>query len=221
MEVKDSLIQKVMMGFVKTLVITFLGMIAGVLFIPPATALVIGVIMVFFLFITLIVKAFSRRKKRSDRPSYYNISIPMWFVYIFSFFMGISVYPNIAFHISRMGANMVLLGIGITILLFSSISIYAVKTKRDFSFLSIFLFIGLIALIILGIVSAILNISILTLIISWFGILIFSGYVLFDMSKVNSNYFSEDDVPMLVLDLYLDFLNLLLYVLDLLEFIDN
>lgn len=220
MEVKESLIFKVMMGFIKSLVVTFIGMIVGVIFLPPAAAAIIGIIMVIFLFITLIYKAVSKRRKESERPTYYNISLSMKFVYIFTFFMGISVYPNIAYHISSMGANMVLGGIGITILLFSAISFYAVKTKRDFSFLGMFLLIALFALLILGIVSIFVNIPMFSLIIAWLGILIFCGYILFDMNKVKHAYFTEEDVPALVLDLYLDFLNLLLYVLDLLEFLD-
>lgn len=221
MEKKESLVFKVMMGFIKSLVVSFIGMIVGVLFIPPAAAMVIGIIMVVFLFITLIYKAVSRRRKESSRPTYYNLSLSMTFVYVFTFFMGISVYPNIAYHISSMGANLVLGGIAITVVLFTGICIYAVNTKRDFSYLGMFLLIALIALVILGIVSIFVHIPMFSLMVTWLGILIFSGYVLFDMNKVNNAYFTEEDVPALVLDLYLDFLNLLLYVLDLLEFIDG
>lgn len=42
-----------------------------------------------------------------------------------------------------------------------------------------------------------------------------SGYVLYDIQVMKSGYLTEDDVPRMVLNLFLDWINLFLYILRL------
>lgn len=176
-------------------------MIFGKMFVPPQLAFLAGIGSI----IVLIVAAITRR---SQNRSYSRVN-----TYSVAFLMGISTYPAIYYYISSIGSEMVLISVGITTAIFGSIALYSSKSKRDFSFLGGTLFAGLIALILIGIVGLFLRSDVYHLAMSWLGILIFSGYVLYDVSIIKSGAFTEDDVPGLALSLFLDFINILLYVL--------
>ena len=84
---------------------------------------------------------------------------------------------------------------------------------------------GLIGLIIFGILGMFLNLGVLDIAICYLGIAIFMGYTAYDTSKIKTKYayYSGRDAAMLqnasiyaALQLYLDFINLLLYVVRLL-----
>lgn len=189
------------------LLVSFISTIVGMLFIPPVLSLVLGVVAL----IMLIFYTFNKGKK--GEITNYGIVLSMKFVYLMSILLGVTISPAITFYLSSIGGFWVAAGIGITTLLFGSLTIYAYKSKRDFSFLGVFLFYALIALIIVSIIAIFIGSSFLHFVLAWVGILIFSGYMLYDVSRIKDKYFTEKDVPAAVLDLYLNFINLLLDVL--------
>lgn len=51
------------------------------------------------------------------------------------------------------------------------------------------------------------------LVYSFIGVMVFSGYILFDFSRMKHYGVSPEDVPLMALSLYLDFINLFLSIL--------
>jgi FtsH-binding integral membrane protein len=103
---------------------------------------------------------------------------------------------------------------------FAALSLFGYTTKRDLSGMGSFLIMGLFGLIIASIVNIFLASSALDFAISAIGVLIFAGLTAFDTQKIKEMYFEADgaDVAgrkaiMGALTLYLDFINLFLFLL--------
>jgi FtsH-binding integral membrane protein len=104
----------------------------------------------------------------------------------------------------------------ITMAVFGGLTAYVFTTKKDFSFLGGMLFVALIALIVAGIVMFFVHAAWLSVVYCVLGILIFSGYVLYDTSRIMHHLRPEDAVFGAV-SLYLDFVNLFMLILRLLS----
>jgi FtsH-binding integral membrane protein len=103
---------------------------------------------------------------------------------------------------------------------FGAMSLYGYTTKRDLTGMGSFLFMGLIGLIIASVVGMFFQSSALQFVISVVGVLIFTGLTAYDSQSIKNMYFAGDDAETLgkksimgALRLYLDFLNLFLYLL--------
>ncbi len=110
---------------------------------------------------------------------------------------------------------------------FGGMALYGFFTKRNLSNFAPILFGGLIALIIGSIVSIFLHSTGLYFIITIVGVLIFSGYAAFDHHNLKRMYFALQSQGMNTtnglaisgaLMLYLDFINLFIYFLQLFSF---
>jgi FtsH-binding integral membrane protein len=107
---------------------------------------------------------------------------------------------------------------------FACMSAYGYLTKRDLSGVGHFMFMGLIGLILASIANAFLHSPMLYWGITYFGILIFVGLTAYDTQKIRElniigNAGTEEDHKEAIhgaLILYLDFINLFLYLLRLL-----
>ena len=90
-------------------------------------------------------------------------------------------------------------------------------TKRDLSGMGGFLFIGLIALIVTSVVGIFIHLAILQLVISAAGAVLFSADLVFDLNRVaRAQNVTSGDAIVLAISVYLDILNLFLYLLRLL-----
>ncbi|MBZ0094768.1 MAG: Bax inhibitor-1/YccA family protein [Sulfuricella sp.] len=132
-----------------------------------------------------------------------------------TFFMGLMLGPilQVALHL-RNGAQLVGIAAGGTGVIFFSLATIATVTKKDFSFMGKFLFIGLILLIVAMIANIFLQIPAMQLTISAIAVLIFSGFILFDVSRVVTG--GETNYIMATLAIYLDIYNLFVNLLQLL-----
>ncbi|MHB1591874.1 MAG: Bax inhibitor-1/YccA family protein [Sulfuricella sp.] len=132
-----------------------------------------------------------------------------------TFFMGLMLGPilQVALHL-RNGAQLVGIAAGGTGVIFFSLATIATVTKRDFSFMGKFLFIGLILLIVAMIANIFLQIPVMQLTISAIAVLIFSGFILFDVSRIVTG--GETNYVMATLAIYLDIYNLFINLLSLL-----
>lgn len=106
----------------------------------------------------------------------------------------------------------------ITALTFMVLSIIGYLTKIDLSKFSSILLMMLIGIIIATIVNIFLGNTMLDLIISIIAVAVFSLYVLYDIKKIKQNIYGIDDENKLAifgaLDLYLDFINLFIHLLQ-------
>jgi FtsH-binding integral membrane protein len=105
----------------------------------------------------------------------------------------------------------------LTVTIFTSLTVFTFWSKQDFSYLHGWLFSSLIALIVLGLVQIFFPFSNwLAIAIDAFGVLVFSGYVVYDTSKLESGVWGPDDYITATIEIYLDIINLFLYILDIL-----
>lgn len=105
---------------------------------------------------------------------------------------------------------------------FGAMSLFGYTTKRDLTQFGSFLIMGLIGLIIAMVVNIFLASSALGFAISVIGVLIFVGLTAYDTQKIKNLYSVHDDgtvsgrkAIMGALALYLDFLNIFLFLLQL------
>lgn len=103
----------------------------------------------------------------------------------------------------------------ITALIFILLSAYAHISKTDFSFMGGFLFVAVFVNMIFGFIAMITGSPFLHFIYAIAGVLIFSGYILYDTSNI-IHKFGPDDVIIASIELYLDIINVFLFVLQLL-----
>jgi hypothetical protein len=103
---------------------------------------------------------------------------------------------------------------------FGALSIYGYTTKRDLSGFGKFLLMGLVGIIIASIINVFTRSSTADLIISIIGVFLFAGLTVYDTQKIKNMYwqvqgtdFMGKAVVMGALTLYLDFINLFLFML--------
>ncbi|WP_256238784.1 Bax inhibitor-1/YccA family protein [Bacillus sp. EB600] len=185
--------------FTFSLAFSLLGTLAGV-YVPAGLFLPLSI-----LELVMLVSAFLLRRRKA---------VSYAFLYIFTFISGITLYPIVAHYLATTGANTVILAFATTTTVFTGLAIYATKSKRNFSFLGGFLMAALLALVAISIFNIFwpLN-STAMLVYSFIGVMVFSGYILFDFSRMKHYGVSPEDVPLMALSLYLDFINLFLSIL--------
>ncbi|PZO88642.1 MAG: hypothetical protein DI623_12250 [Sphingomonas sanxanigenens] len=103
---------------------------------------------------------------------------------------------------------------------FAGLSLWGHTTKRDLSAFGTFLIMGVVGLIVAMLVNLFLKSSGLDLVISGIGVLLFAGLTAYDTQKIKSVYFQLQgsefigkSVVMGALTLYLDFINMFLFLL--------
>jgi modulator of FtsH protease len=141
------------------------------------------------------------------------IALPM--VFVFTGLMGLSLGPVLTVTLALAnGPQIVAEAAGGTAIVFGGLSLYAWVSKRDFSFLRGFLLTGLIIAILAGIANFFLRMPALQLTVATAVLVIFSGYTLFDTSRLVRG--GESNYIFITVALYLDVLNIFMALLQLL-----
>ena len=145
------------------------------------------------------------------RNSVWGIAALLGFTLIAGVFLGpiLQVALNL-----RNGAQLIGMAAGGTGIIFFSLATIATVTKKDFSFMGKFLFIGLILLIVASLANLFFQIPALSLTLSAIAVLIFSAYILFDVSRIVKG--GETNYVMATMGLYLSIYNLFTSLLHLL-----
>ncbi len=140
-------------------------------------------------------------------------SIPL--LLLFTFVMGWWLGPMLqyALRLSN-GAQLVGLAAGGTGLTFLTLAGIATVTRKDFSFLGKFLMVGLVLLVVASIANLFFAVPAVSLTISAVAVLVFSGYILYDVSDIVRG--GETNYVMATLRIYLDIYNLFVALLNLL-----
>ncbi|MEF8750422.1 MAG: Bax inhibitor-1/YccA family protein [Candidatus Accumulibacter propinquus] len=135
----------------------------------------------------------------------------------FTFFMGLmlSRILQVALGFSN-GGSLIAMAAGGTGLIFFSLAGVATVTKKDFSFLGKFLFIGMIVVLLAALANAFFQIPALSLTISAIAVMVFSAYILYDISRIVNG--GEDNYISATLAVYLDIYNVFVSLLNLLMF---
>ncbi|MES2408413.1 MAG: Bax inhibitor-1/YccA family protein [Pseudomonadota bacterium] len=132
-----------------------------------------------------------------------------------TFLFGLMLGPILqaALHLSN-GAQLIGMAAGGTGVIFFTLAGIATVTKKDFSFMGKFLFVGLVMLVIASLANVFFHIPAASLAISAIAIMIFSGYILYDVSRIVNG--GETNYVMASLALYLDIYNIFVNLLNLL-----
>ncbi|HUW25375.1 MAG TPA: Bax inhibitor-1/YccA family protein [Gallionella sp.] len=145
------------------------------------------------------------------RNSIWGIAALLGFTFVAGVFLGPIL--QVALHFSN-GAQLIAMAAGGTGIIFFSLATLATVTKKDFSFMGKFLFIGLILLIVASLANLFFQIPAMSLTISAIAVLIFSAYILFDVSRIVHG--GETNYVMATLGLFLSIYNLFISLLQLL-----
>lgn len=142
------------------------------------------------------------------------------FFYTFSAVMGVSLaYIFVIFTGVSIAQTFL-----ITAIAFAGLSLYGYTTKRDLGPMGAFLIMGLIGIIVASIVNIFIGSSMIHFAISVIGVLIFAGLTAYDTQKIKTDYIAHahamdsewlaKSAIMGALSLYLDFINLFMFLLQ-------
>ncbi len=198
----------------------FIGFMIGQMFVPVEFVYMANKFMMIFSVILLVVAILSRKSIIPRR-------FPMIFVYIFTFIDGVLMYPILRYYLMDLGTGFF---IGILLsasLLFAILAMISNKADAGYYLpMGRVLFIGLIVSLLLTIFNMFIGSSTISIIISIVGLIIFSGYVLYDISLIKYDLYSGNlnttsDLSIHVLNLYIDFINILIDMLNIASRLDD
>ena len=139
------------------------------------------------------------------------------FLLLFAGLMGLSL--SSIFLIYKMGS--IAQVFFITSATFGAASLYGYTTKKDLTSFGSFLIMGALGLVIAGVVNLFLQSSMLTMVISCLGVLIFTGLTAYDTQEIKQHYdttYGEEREKAGVIgafQLYLDFINIFMSLIQL------
>jgi modulator of FtsH protease len=135
-------------------------------------------------------------------------------------FMGLTLGPIISHYLAVPNGSTIVMGtMGLTGLIFISLSAYVLVSKRNFSFMGGFLMAGMLVAIVASLGAIFFHIPALSLTISAAMVLLMSGMILYETSDIIHG--GETNYIMATVNLYVTILNLFLSLLQLLGFIER
>jgi modulator of FtsH protease len=144
-----------------------------------------------------------------------NSSLGVWLLLAMTFVFGLLLGPILqaALHLGNGGeiVGLAAAGTGIT---FFSLAAIGSSPARDFSGLGKFLFVGLILALVASLANMFFHFDPAHLMISRISVLIFSGYILYDVNQIVRG--GQTNYVMATLSLYLDIYNLFVNLLSIL-----
>ncbi len=153
-------------------------------------------------------------------PRTQNSASGIWVVFAFTGLIGGSLGPMLNYYMATAnGGALIMQALGGTGLVFFGLSGYALTTKKDFSFMGGFLMVGLLVAIVAMIANIFLQIPAMSLAISAGIVLIMSGLILFDTSRIVNG--GETNYIRATVSLYLNIVNLFTSLLHLLGAMDD
>ena len=136
-------------------------------------------------------------------------------IFAFTGVMGASLGPMLNHYMAMPGGPaLVMQALGGTGVVFFGLSAYALTTRKDFSYMGGFLMVGLLVAVVAMVANIFLNIPALSLTISAAMVMIRSGLILFDTSRIING--GETNYIRATVSLYLDIYNLFIHLLHLL-----
>jgi len=154
----------------------------------------------------------------SSRINSMSLAAAQLAFWVFAALMGASISSIFLLYTGASIAQMFF----ITAASFGALSLWGYTTSRDLSAWGSFLFMGLIGIILASLVNLFFASSALQFAISAIGVLIFAGMTAYDTQQIKEMYYVGDDgtvagrkAVMGALRLYLDFINLFMFMLQL------
>jgi len=147
--------------------------------------------------------------KNANKPSAIGL------VFAFTGLLGASLGPTLNHYLAMAnGGSLIMQALGGTALIFFALSAYALTTKKDFSFMGGMLTVGMVVVIIAMIANMFFQMPAASLAISSVVILIMSGFILYDTSRIIHG--GERNYVLATVSLYLNIYNIFVHLLHLL-----
>jgi len=136
--------------------------------------------------------------------------------FLFTFVEGVYIAPFLLVA-EKAAPGVVSQAAVLTLSAFGVLTLYALLSRRDFSAWGSFFMVGLIVLIVASIINAFVGSALGGLWIAAVGVMIFAGLLVFDTWRiVRSGMYGQDDYVLAAVSIYLDLLNMFLFILMLL-----
>lgn len=150
-------------------------------------------------------------------PRFANSAAGIGIVFAVTGLLGLGLGPMLTQYLALPnGTQIVATALGGTGVIFLGLSGYALTTRRDFSFLGGFLFVGFLVVIGAMLVNIFLHIPALSLALSAVIIMLMSGFILYDTSRMING--GETNYVYATISLYLSIFNIFINLLHLLGF---
>jgi modulator of FtsH protease len=141
-------------------------------------------------------------------------------VFALTGFMGYTLGPIINHYLNMSsGGQIVMNALAGTGLIFLGLSGYALTSRKDFSFLGGFIFVGVLTAFLAGLVAVFFNISALSLAVSAAFVLLMSALILYQTSQIVHG--GESNYIMATVTLYVSIFNLFTSLMHLLGFMSS
>lgn len=148
-------------------------------------------------------------------PRVANSSAGIGVVFAITGLMGFGLGPLLNMYMSLPnGGQVIATALGGTGVIFLGLSAYALTTRKDFSFLGGFLVVGFMVILMAALANIFLAIPALSLAISAAVIMIMSGFILYDTSRIING--GETNYVMATIGLYLAIYNIFVSLLQIL-----
>ncbi|GAA7997050.1 Bax inhibitor-1/YccA family protein [Helicobacter pylori] len=136
----------------------------------------------------------------------------LFMLFAFTSLSGVTLVPLLGMVIAKAGLGAVWQALGMTTIVFGLMSVYALKTKNDLANMGKMLFIALIVVLVCSLINLFLGSPMFQVVIAGASTILFSLYIAYDTQNiVKGMYDSPIDAAV---DLYLDFLNVFISILQ-------
>lgn len=153
-------------------------------------------------------------------PRTANSGAGLGVVFAITGLLGFALGPLLSMYLSLPnGPQIVATALGGTGVIFLGLSGYALTTRRDFSFLGGFLFVGLLVVLGAALLNIFLAVPALSLALSAAIVMLMSGFILYDTSRMING--GIDNYLIATVQLYMNIFNLFISLLHLLGFSSN
>jgi modulator of FtsH protease len=148
-------------------------------------------------------------------PRTANSAAGIGVVFLFTGLLGFGLGPTIGYYLNTPGGpQIVMTALGGTGVIFLGLSGYALTTRRDFSFMGGFLFVGLLVILGAALANIFFAIPALSLALSAGIVMLFSGFILYDTGRMVNG--GETNYIHATVSLYISILNIFTSLLHLL-----
>jgi modulator of FtsH protease len=147
-------------------------------------------------------------------PRSINSGMGIVWTFVLTGLLGASLAPMLSAYVAAGMGGLVLQALAGTAIIFFSLSGYALVTRKDFSFMGGILFVGLMVVLVAMLANIFLQIPLLSMVMSGVIILIMSGLILFDTSRIIHG--GETNYVRATVSLYMNVFNIFIHLLHLL-----
>lgn len=150
-------------------------------------------------------------------PKVANSASGIGVVFAITGLLGFGIGPMLAMYLAlQNGGQLVATALGGTGVIFLALSAYALTTKKDFSFMGGMLMVGMLVVIGFIVLNLFMQMPAMSLMISSVIILLMSGFILYDTSRIVNG--GERNYVMATIGLYMTIFNIFISLLNLLGF---